>query len=80
MTGGKSSGPRNVALVGPYLSGKTSLLETILFVTGAITRRGTIADGNTVGDSTQEARERQMGVELNVASTNYGVGHPPPVR
>jgi elongation factor G len=71
MTGGKSSGPRNVALVGPYLSGKTSLLETILFVTGAITRRGTIADGNTVGDSTQEARERQMGVELNVASTTY---------
>jgi elongation factor G len=71
MTGGKAAGPRNVALVGPYLSGKTTLLETILFITGAITRRGSIADGNTVGDSSQEARERQMGVELNVAGTTF---------
>lgn len=53
---------RNVAIVGPYLSGKTSLLESILFVTGAITRKGSIKDKNTVGDSAQEARDRQMSV------------------
>ncbi|BAZ43155.1 small GTP-binding protein [Chondrocystis sp. NIES-4102] len=62
---------RNVAIVGPYSSGKTTLLESILFVSGAITRKGNIKDGNTVGDNSTEARDRQMSVELSVANTNY---------
>ncbi|WP_421658219.1 elongation factor G [Leptothermofonsia sp. ETS-13] len=66
------SGSRNVAIVGPYLSGKTTLLESILSVTGAITRKGRVQDKNTVGDSAQEARDRQMTVEINAASTEYG--------
>jgi elongation factor G len=57
--------------VGPYLSGKTSLLESILTHTGAVNRRGTIKEGNTVGDGTPEARARQMSTELNVATTEY---------
>ena len=67
--GGK--GPRTVALVGPYGSGKTTLLESILFATGAAPRKGSVAQNNTVGDSTPEARARQMSVELNCATTNY---------
>ncbi|MBD1849731.1 elongation factor G [Leptolyngbya sp. ST-U4] len=66
------SGSRNVAIVGPYLSGKTSLLESLLWVTGATSRKGRIADKNTVGDASQEARDRQMSVETNAASTEYG--------
>jgi elongation factor G len=62
---------RNVAIVGPYSSGKTSLLESILFQTKTITRKGTIKDGNTVSDSSQEARDRQMSVEVSVANANY---------
>ena len=62
---------RNVAIVGPYSSGKTSLLESILYVTGAITRKGSIKEGNTVGDSSPEARDRSMSVEISVASTEY---------
>jgi len=65
------SGSRNVAIVGPYLSGKTTLLESLLFVTGAISRKGSVKDGNTVGDSSQEARDRQMSVEVSTASTEY---------
>lgn len=65
------SGSRNVAIVGPYLSGKTSLLESLLFVTGAITRKGSIKDGNTVGDSAAEARDRHMSVEVSAACTEY---------
>jgi elongation factor G len=61
-----------VAIVGPYLSGKTTLLESLLFVTGAITRKGKVTDRNTVGDGTPEARDRQMSVEVNAASTEYG--------
>jgi len=66
------SGTRNVAIVGPYLSGKTTVLESLLFVTGAITRKGKVQDHNTLGDATPEARDRQMSVEINDASTDYG--------
>lgn len=65
------SATRNVAIVGPYLSGKTTLLESLLFVTRAISRKGNIKDGNTVGDGVAEARDRQMTVELSTASTDY---------
>jgi elongation factor G len=66
------SGTRNVAIVGPYLSGKTTLLESILFVTEVTTRKGKVQDRNTVGDSSTEARDRQMSVEINAAVTEYG--------
>ena len=66
------SGVRNVAIVGPYLGGKTSVLESLLSVTGAISRKGAVKDGNTVGDSALEARDRKMSVEVSSASTEYG--------
>ncbi|MDJ0713022.1 MAG: elongation factor G [Prochloraceae cyanobacterium] len=62
---------RNVAIVGPYSGGKTTLLESLLFVTGSISRKGSIKEGNTVGDSAAEARTRQMSVEVSAASTKY---------
>ena len=65
------SGPRCVAIVGPYLSGKTTLLESILNLCGATGRKGTVTDGNTVGDNSPEARARKMSVEVNVATTEY---------
>lgn len=65
------SGLRNIAIVGPYASGKTTLLESLLYVTGAISRKGSVREGNTVGDSSAEARDRQMSVEVSVASTEY---------
>ncbi|MBW4574887.1 MAG: elongation factor G [Aphanothece sp. CMT-3BRIN-NPC111] len=65
------SSTRNVAIVGPYLSGKTTLLESLLSVTGAITRKGSVKEGNTVGDSAAEARDRHMSVEVTTASADY---------
>jgi elongation factor G len=62
---------RNVAIVGSYGSGKTTLLESILLVTGTTTRKGSIKDGNTVSDSSPEAKERQMSVEVSAATTTY---------
>ena len=47
------------------------MLESILFRTGAVTRKGSVKEGNTVGDSAAEARARQMSTELNVATTSY---------
>lgn len=66
---GRSS--RCIALIGPYLSGKTTLLEAILARCGAITRPGTIADKNTVGDQSPEAREHGMSVSTNVADVSF---------
>src|SRR5262245_10327046 len=65
------SAPRCAALVGPYLSGKTTLLESLLFATGAVSRKGSMKEGNTVGDSAPEARARKMSVEVNAATTEY---------
>lgn len=62
---------RNIALVGPYSSGKTTLLESLLFVTGKLNRKGSIKDGNTVGDNNPEARDHQMSVEISLAKTQH---------
>jgi elongation factor G len=64
-------GPRCIALVGPFQSGKTTLLEAILARTGAIQRQGTVEAGTTVGDAGKESRSHKMSVELSVASTNF---------
>src|SRR5689334_4817602 len=69
--GTRAVGPRCVALVGPFQSGKTTLLEAILARTGAVARQGTIDAGNTVGDGGKEARDHRMSVELTVATTNF---------
>jgi len=65
------SGPRLIALVGPFQSGKTTLLESILARSGALSRQGAVKDGSSVGDSSAEARAHAMSVEANVASTDY---------
>src|SRR3954447_22980438 len=71
QNGTRATGPRCIALVGPFQSGKTTLLEAILARTGAIQRQGTIEAGNTVGDASKEARDHKMSVELSVASTTF---------
>jgi elongation factor G len=68
-------GFRNVAIVGPYSSGKTTLLESLLYVSGAVSRRGSVKNGNTVGDASAEARGRQMSTEITAASVEHGSLH-----
>ena len=69
--GTRASGPRCIALVGPFQSGKTTLLEAVLARTGVIQRQGTVEAGNTVGDASKEARQHRMSVELSVATTTF---------
>ncbi|MGE3875074.1 MAG: elongation factor G [Parvibaculaceae bacterium] len=69
--GRERQGPRCIALVGPYLSGKTTLLEAILFRLGAVPRQGRVADKTTVGDAAPEARAHGMSVELNAATVQF---------
>jgi elongation factor G len=67
----RATGPRCVALVGPFQSGKTTLLEAILARTGVIPRQGIVEAGNTIGDSSKEARRHRMSVELTVATASF---------
>ncbi len=71
QNGTRVAGPRCIALVGPFQSGKTTLLEAILARTGAIQRQGTVEAGTTVGDASHEARHHKMSVELSVATTTF---------
>ncbi len=59
---------RALALVGPTSAGKTTLMEALLQVTGAVDRR---TGGEMVGDSSPEARARGHSVELNLASFDF---------
>ncbi|MBR0754208.1 elongation factor G [Bradyrhizobium jicamae] len=64
-------GPRCIALVGPFQSGKTTLLEAILARTGAIKSAGSVDAGTSVGDASPEARHHKMGVGLTAATTTF---------
>ncbi|MEX0955966.1 MAG: elongation factor G [Rhizobiaceae bacterium] len=69
--GERCTGPKCIAIVGPFASGKTTLLEAILARTGAIPKQNTIASGQTVGDHSAEARSHAMSIDATVASTEF---------
>src|SRR5512141_1995393 len=65
------STPRVAAIVGPLGSGKTALLEALLFACRAIPKKGSAKTRDTVGDTSPESRSRAMGVETNLASAEF---------
>jgi elongation factor G len=69
--GTSPTGPQCIALVGPFQSGKTTLLEAILARTGAVQRQGAVEAGTTVGDASKQARDHRMSVELSGATTTF---------
>jgi elongation factor G len=64
-------GPRCIALVGPFQSGKTTLLEAIMARTGAIPKAGSVDAGTSHGDASPEARHHKMSVGLSAATVNF---------
>ena len=67
----RNSGPRCIAIVGPFSSGKTSVMEAILDRAGTIEKPGSMNDGTSVGDASPEARAHNMSVELNAAHADF---------
>ena len=62
---------RNVALVGHRGSGKTSLMEALMFEAGATTRLGSVADGSTISDSDEDEKSRGMSISASLASFDW---------
>ena len=62
---------RNVLLVGHGGSGKTTLLKAMLFASGAITRMGTVEDGNTVSDHDPDEQRKNISVSLTMAPIEW---------
>lgn len=58
---------RNIVLVGPTQSGKTSLVEALLAHSGAIPRAGSVVDGTTVCDTEDAEKAHQRSSSLSVA-------------
>ena len=62
---------RNVAVLGHRGSGKTSLVESLLFESGATTRLGSVADGTTVTDHDDDEKRRSMSISASLAHATW---------
>jgi elongation factor G len=62
---------RNIVFVGHHGSGKTSLIEAILYHTGAIERLGRIDDGNTFSDYLEEEKDKKITISTKLLHCSY---------
>ena len=72
MTKYRTDQIRNVALLGHGGSGKTTLCESLLFKTKAISRQGRVEDGSTVSDWDPEEHRRNISINLSVIPVEHG--------
>lgn len=62
---------RNVGVIGHSGSGKTALVEALLYYSGEIDRLGKVEDGSTVSDYDLEEKKRKISISTSVSSFNW---------
>jgi elongation factor G len=62
---------RNVAVVGHRGTGKTSLVEALLFQSGGVNRLGTVEQGTTTSDWADDEQRRQMSLSASIANAEW---------
>jgi elongation factor G len=62
---------RNIGLIGHGGTGKTSLNESLLFVTKSISRMGSVDDGTTVSDYTEDEKSRKISISLAISHLEW---------
>jgi elongation factor G len=62
---------RNVAVVGHRGTGKTSLVEALLFQSGAVNRLGTVEAGTTISDSDEDEHKRQLSIAMSLEHASW---------
>jgi elongation factor G len=71
MSGYTTSDIRNVVFVGGPGTGKTTLIEALLLLTGAITKAGRIEDGSTVCDHDPIAKELHHSIDSSLVHIRH---------
>jgi elongation factor G len=62
---------RNVAVVGHRGTGKTSLVEALLFQSGAVNRLGTVEAGTTISDWDEDEHARQLSIAMSLTHATW---------
>ena len=62
---------RNVVLLGHGGSGKTSLVEAMAYVSGAVNRMGKISDHNTISDFDKEEQKREFSISTTLTPIEW---------
>jgi len=66
---------RNVAFCGHGSCGKTTLVDKILFTTGAVNREATVDEGTSICDFDEEEKQHKYSIEASIVHCNYGGKH-----
>ena len=62
---------RNVAVVGHRGTGKTSIVEALLFQSGAVNRLGSVEAGTTVSDSDEDEHKRALSISMSLTHVEW---------
>lgn len=62
---------RTIVLLGHGASGKTSLVESMLFKAGATMRLGSVEDGTSVADYDTDAKEKRHSIDSSILHCNW---------